>query len=295
MPYPPRFVLTISLALTLLLAGLVVLARTALAAHAGEIAFESSRVGNWEIYLLDIQTGVTFNLTRNPADDIAPAWSPDGNQLAFVSDRDADNQPEIYIMDDDGNHVRRLRMDGGIYADPAWTADGRALVLTHGWKQIYRVEIEGNAEQWLGIGFAPRLSSDGQRLLYYNDMPGSLDSNLYLVNRADNRVTALTTGPTRDWDANWSPDGRQLMFVSSRSGRPNIYVMNTDGTNVRAVTHDGYDLSPAWSPDGRRIVYSSGVKGEMRLFVVDADGGNPHRLTNIDGDSHAPVWRPESR
>lgn len=293
MPFPQRFAVMMSLTVTLALVALVVLARTALAAHAGEIAFENNRDDNWEIYLLDIQTSVAVNLTNNPADDIAPAWSPDGRRLAFVSDRDRDNHPEVYIMDADSGGVRRLRMDMGIYGDPVWTADGQALVMTIGWKQIYLVDADGKDRTMLGLGFSPNLSPDGQRLLSYDDSTESVNSNIQLLDRNNNRLAELTSRATHDWDAAWSPDGQQLVFVSSRDGRPGIYVMNPDGSNIRTITRNGYDLSPNWSPDGTQIIYSSGTRGNMRLYAVNVNGGSPRLLTNISGDSHSPVWRPQ--
>lgn len=292
-PFPQRFALTLSLTCTLVLVALVVLARTTLAARAGEIAFENDRSHNWEIYLLDIQTGVVVNLTNNPADDVAPAWSPDGRHLAFVSDRDRDNHTEVYIMDADGGNVRRLNMDMGIYGDPTWTADGQALVVTIGWRQIFLVDIAGKDRTMLGLGFSPNLSPDEQRLLSYDNSADSINANIQILNRSNNVLAELTTRATHDWDAKWSPDGRQLVFVSSRDGRPSIYVMNPDGSDIRAITRDGYDLSPSWSPDGTQIIYSSGTRGQMRLYAVNIDGGSPHLLSTISGDSHAPAWRPQ--
>ena len=99
--------------LTLLMFVLIVLMRTLFAARAGEIAFESNQDGNWEIYLLDVQTGIAHNLTHSPADDFAPSWSPDGSSIVFTSDRDRDTQPELYIMSADGSNLRYISGGGG--------------------------------------------------------------------------------------------------------------------------------------------------------------------------------------
>lgn len=288
-----RLLVSTGLALTMLLVCLITLMRTTLAARAGEIAFENNRDGNWDIVLLDVQTGITHNLTNSPSDDYTPSWSPDGSRLAFISDRDADNNPEVYIIHADGSHLTRLRDDVGIYGDPTWTADGRSLVLTHGWQQIFRVDLETRAEHWLGLGFAPRLSSDNETLLFYNSDERGVNSSIFRISLSDNRMTELTTGATHNWDADWSPNGQQIVFVSSRTGRPAIYVMNADGSDVRLISGMGYDLSPAWSANGEQIVYSSGQTGMMRLFVSDADGTNRRPLTSLGSDSHAPAWRPQ--
>src|SRR3954451_9244618 len=101
---------------------LILLACSVFATRAGEIAFESNHSGNSEIYLLDLQTEATHNLTRNPADDFTPAWSPDGKQIAFVSDRDGDKQPELYVMGADGSHLQRIASGEGQFANPTWTS-----------------------------------------------------------------------------------------------------------------------------------------------------------------------------
>jgi len=76
----------------------------------GQIAFETDRDGNWEIYTLDVRTGLVFNLSRNDAADHAPSWSPDSSRLAFHSNRGGET--DIYIMNAGGNQLRRLTFTG---------------------------------------------------------------------------------------------------------------------------------------------------------------------------------------
>jgi Periplasmic component of the Tol biopolymer transport system len=93
----------------------------------GQIAFETDRDGNWEIYTLDVRTGLVFNLSRNDAADHAPSWSPDSSRLAFHSNRGGET--DIYIMNAGGNQLRRLTFTGSSWR-PRWSPmAGRLCIL----------------------------------------------------------------------------------------------------------------------------------------------------------------------
>ncbi len=294
MRFSTRLFLSSSAFLTLVSTLLIVLAHSVFAANSDEIAYESNRDGNWEIYLLDVQSGKTYNLTRDPADDLTPAWSPDGSQIAFVSNRADGKHLELYIMDADGGDLRRVASSPGQYTDPFWTPDGQSLVLTHGYEQIYRLSVATDSEQWLGTGFLPRLSPDGSALLYYADGTSPVNSHIYRLNLSTRQITDLTPGPTHNWNGVWSPDGRKIMFVSSRIGQIGLYIMNADGSDIQPILPGKNDLTPAWSPDGTQIVYASGVDGARQLYIVDADGADSHPITASAGENRSPAWRPRS-
>ncbi len=116
-----------------LFSGLVLLACSVLASQVGEIAFESNRDGDWEIYLIDVADHATYNLTRNPADG---TFRPLVRRMAAGSVLQSDREPnrqDAYIMDArTGADLRRVSSGQGIYRDPSWTADGKTLALMHG-------------------------------------------------------------------------------------------------------------------------------------------------------------------
>ncbi len=83
----------------------------------------------------------------------------------------------------------------------------------------------------------------------------------------------------------------QIVFMSRREGRPEIYVMDADGKNLHKLTNNrDNDWWPSWSPDGRRIVFVSERDGNREIYVMDADGGNPQNLTNNPRDDFSPAW-----
>ena len=98
------------------------------------------------------------------------------------------------------------------------------------------------------------------------------------------------------WPA-WSPDGRRIVFASTRDGDPEIYVMNADGSRAQRLTSTpGRDAHPSWSPDGKTIAFQSPrLEGHTRIFLMDADGSNQRPLTNNRGFCGVPSWSPDGK
>jgi Tol biopolymer transport system component len=112
----------------------------------------------------------------------------------------------------------------------------------------------------------------------------------------------LTNNPDGDYySPGWSPDGKQIVYVSSRSDSRNydVYVMKADGSNPTNLTNQGgLNVSPDWSPDGQRITFVSDRDGKSDIYVMNADGSHVTRLTTSSGDktfSTSPVWSPDGR
>jgi TolB protein len=111
-------------------------------------------------------------------------------------------------------------------------------------------------------------------------------------------ITAQDTPTTYDdmWPA-WSPDGRKIVFVSTRDRDPEIYVMDADGSQARRLTAvPGRDAHPYWSPDGSKIVFQSPREnGHTRIFLMNADGSAQRAITKNEGFCGVPVWSPDGR
>ncbi len=108
--------------------------------------------------------------------------------------------------------------------------------------------------------------------------------------------TRLTTTYGYDAEGSYSPDGKQIVFCSTRDGNPELYLMDADGSNVRRLTNaPRYDGGPFFSPDGRWIVFRSdrGKEGFLQIYVIGVDGKNETPLTdNPNTVNWAPYWHP---
>lgn len=288
--------------------------------HHEEIIF-SSYDGGWkDIFVIDLNRGFVANLTRHPDYDYNPAWSPDGMQVAFDSNRDGNY--DVYLMDANGKNVRRLTYEGGSSA--SWSPDGKKIAFfsdRDGNPEIYLLDLECSREhpQYLCDAAAQRLtrhprsdynpawSPDGEHILFqsnrgfaganYNHGYGqSRYYDIFIMNTDGSNVHRLTSVQTIDFDPAWSPDGTRMAFFSDADYSRDIHTLvigDGEGRLLQKLTNMPYSGSPAWSPDGTRIAYDSDF-GSTRwdygwnIYIMNADGSN----VRLIGEGIRPMWRP---
>ena len=171
----------------------------------GQIVFSADISGDFDIYRMDVASGDLRQLTDDPATDLNPVWSPDGQQIVFQSDRDG-NQ-EIYVMQADGSQVQRLTSDPGDDTIPAWSPDGRWIVFSadrDGDFEIYVMEADGSHVQPLTVN---PTTQDSQPVWAPDGFAGVLHPHLcgrHNLRRDDpgrwqrRALHGATRGPNRD-------------------------------------------------------------------------------------------------
>ena len=248
-----------------------------------QIAFDSDRDGNDEIYVMAADGSQPTRLTRNSASDGRPAWSPDGTQIAFHSYRDGND--EIYVMAADGSQPTRLTRNSASDGRPAWSPDGTQIAFDSerdGNREIYVMAADGSQPTRLtrndAWDWSPAWSPDGTQIAFHSDRDGNWE--IYVMAADGSQPTRLTRNDGDDISPAWSPDGTQIVFVSERDGNREIYVMAADGSQpTRLTRNSAWDASPAWSPDGTQIAFASKRDGNWEIYVMAAkpetsgDGG----------------------
>ena len=259
------------------------------------IVFTSNRDEDYEIYVMYADGTSVSRLTYAAGRDIAPAWSPDGNQIAFSSNRSGDY--EIYVMNANGADVSRLTNTPGEDNAPAWSPDGNQIAFTSnvgGIRDVYVMDADGSNLKRLTShsdeDAHPTWAPDGNRIMFESHRAETWD--IYVMNAADgSNVTRLTTHPQTNGDPAWSPNGRRVAFKSWRNADDEIYVMNANGASQTRLTRsNGHDGAPSWSPDGRHIVFQSERNGKSDIYVMKADGTSQTRLTDHPAEDFHPDW-----
>ncbi len=227
-------------------------------------------------------------------------WSPNGDKIAFVSDRDGND--EIYVLSSDGSGPVRLTRNLVDDTGPEWAPDGRRLSFSGDFKghsAIYTMEADGSNVTRLTDGdldaVASAWSPNGRQITFDSKAGGDY-YDIYIMNADATGKARLIHGPANDMASAWSPDGRKIAFVSDRDGNFEIYTVNANGTGISRLTNDSaMDGAPAWSPDGAQIAYDSVVNGKFAIYVMNADGSNSRRITGNAWNDVSPTWSPDGK
>ncbi|HEX7315495.1 MAG TPA: hypothetical protein VF297_16365 [Pyrinomonadaceae bacterium] len=271
----------------------------------GKIIFQSTQGGDGianDIYVMDADGKRQTRLTDSTNDDASPVWSPQGDRVAFVSDRRGSY--EIFLMNADGGNQRPLRGGSPVNGfNFVWSPDGTRLAYPSG-GDVYVVEVvaPGGGDSTAApvnissgkpagsLDIEPSWAPGGGRLVVRNstNCPGC--SDLYTLNADGSGRTQITFAVGAEANPRWSPVGQQIAYENLNGAR-DLYVVNADGTGAVKVSGDVGSFGPAaWAPDGTRLAFVSGIGGNA--YAANADGSGLTQLSDLHA-SGSVFWSPD--
>ena len=277
--------------------------------NCGLIAFVLYAEGTSDIYSVCPDGSHLSRLTEGPAWESYPAWSPNGERIAYASTLNAQDS-QIYLMDADGKNVKQLTEDL-INDRPLWLPGGEQMAFrtTDGdglwWWRILDLE-SGEIKDYSQPSYdffwqTPAFSPDGTQVavMSLTEQAARNDgsSQIHLLNAEGDFERAITWDTWANVSPVWSPDGEQIAFLSERDGTYNsfaLYVMDTHGDNLKKLSDAVFSESSilSWSPDGTRIAVDKLFMSDGGILLFDLEGNEPQPLLDLPSGQQAvmPSW-----
>ena len=260
---------------------------------ASKIAFVSTGSGNKEIYSCEFDGYDPRQLTRNHSITLFPAWSSDGQYLAYTSYKQG--KPDLFIKNLAEMQETSIAKKG-LNMTPAWVPGKFELAATlsfSGDQEIYLLTGSGKIIKRLtnmrGSDISPAWSPDGKKLAFVSNRSGN--PQIYIQDMDSDKVRRLTYEGNYNTQPSWSPRGDKIAYASFEDDHHNIYVIDVEGRQPLQLTSEsGDNEAPSWSPDGRLIVFSSTREGPSRIYVMTASGTDQRRLLVLNGEQTNPKW-----
>ena len=214
------------------------------------------------------------------------------------------NNGTLQIVDSDGQQTRTITTGKGALS-PAWSPTGESVVFTilgNNGTQVEELDVRTGRTRRIskiraGLNITPIYQPDGSGILYAQGTGNGTD--LIFASLDSSAPKRITVGRgTDNTSPSYSPDGHQIAFISGKSGQPQVYIMDADGSNIQLLTPytagtRSYRASPDWSPDGRAIAYEQ-QNGSFQIWMIDLRDRAPKQLTS-EGENEDPSWAPDGR
>ena len=242
------------------------------------------------------------SVTRGPW---SPAWSPDGREIVFAM------HGSLWKVPVKGGEAGQITSSPEYDSEPQWSPDGRRIAFTRDngrAMEIWLVNADGSSPHQLtnaaAISVDPEWHSADQ--IFYASNSGGNTMGLWQIKADGSGAQPVLADANQSIEPTSSPDGRSVVFLSSRENMPGLQASYGSGDFWRLNVADKslhlllrqetlWHARPRWSPDGHRIVYVSLQTGHNQLFVMDADTGIPVQITYMPAEPFTPSWSPDAQ
>lgn len=260
----------------------------------------------------------TFAFAEAP---LSPAWrmsvhaASDEMEFAITGTRGIaatriayTREGRVWVVDSDGANAQPVTPAGAMALSPAWHPSGKYVAYSgfgrSGGTQVFIRDLAGSAARPVvatpgGLNITPAFSPDGRTLVYAHGLDAGTD--LIAAPAFDNAPgRRVTVGRgSENVSPSFSPDGRRLVFTSGRSGHPEVYITDADGTNAELLTpfvfgETSYRSNPDWSPTGTMVAFQSQIAGRFQIATISLRDREIKQLTS-EGSNEDPSWAPDGR
>jgi len=256
-------------------------------------------VSGGRIYRIDSDGQDVQPITAAGQTALSPAWSPDGQRIAFTQMGEGRGGILVQPLSGGGGFIVPGSQTA-LNITPAFSPDGRTLAFAHSDERgtdIYTANVvERCCAQRLTVGrfadnLSPTFSPDGRRIAFISTRAGPPQLYVMAADGTDQELLApFDFGATGSSNApEWSPDGASVVFHREVSGSPQIFLVDVAARRVRQLTSSGRNEDPTWSPDGRHVAFISDRSGRRQIWIVDVETGRVRQL-GTPGAARLPSW-----
>lgn len=273
------------------------LARPSISPDGKQLAFIHAKDAEndvWEVYTSDSSGNNVKRLTDFKEARIkkGPVWSPNGKKIAFHAD--IDNGAQIFSMDSNGENLIQLTHLSGYAVEPYWSSLGDEIIFNFipkdGKTKMLIMNSNGLNIRELpnpdGHNWYPRLTST-DKIIFTSDVNHVDFYDIFIMDMDSSNLGQLTTAKAINWFPELSPDGNKIVFHSNRddpelsdSGDYNLFMMNTDGTDVHKLTSlPGQQLHAKWHPSGKELIFEWHNEGHhMGIHKLHLESGEIQKI-----------------
>jgi dipeptidyl aminopeptidase/acylaminoacyl peptidase len=262
-----------------------------------------------QVWIMDLATQKSVRVGGEKDSGGSPLWSPDGRLVAFAGNQGG--KAGVFVAHPDGSEVTSLAPTTGTNSplpgtgrEMAWSPDGKQIAFISSTPSALAAEASGDPMVITRYLYKP---DAGEGLTRFND---NQRLHIFVVDLASKQVRQLTSGESDEHSLDWSPDGKEILFVSNREPNQDeffnydVFAVRVGDGSIRRLTATEFnEYEPLWSPDGKHVVYRGTRRGltdrettmeDTHVWVMNADGSERREIgAVIDNRQGAPQWAPD--